>query len=198
MSLAAENELETVINDDITTEVSDEPEAENNTDDALHAVESSEFALRLVNSVKAVNIEEISHYDLVNSFTFSDEQKCLFLFIKALPYDPIVPMYPENPFLFFKGVAVPRSFNLTEDLVKEIENFMTGQSSESLRDLHLHDLEPYYLDAYESAVRIYNDMAEKTRNSYLANVKQAKSQVIEVSAAMVCGLIVILALFGLS
>ena len=68
----------------------------------------------------------------------------------------------------------------------------------SLSDLHLHDLEPYYLDAYESAVRIYNDMAEKTRNSYLANVKQAKSQVIEVSAAMVCGLIVILALFGLS
>ena len=63
---------------------------------------------------------------------------------------------------------MPRSFNLTEDLVKDIENFMTGQSSENLKDLHLHDLEPYYLDAYESAVRIYNDMAEKNQNSYLA------------------------------
>ncbi len=198
MSLAAENDLETVINEDTATEVPNDPEEEISTNSTVHAVESSEFALRLVNAVKSMNVEEISHYDLVNSFTFADEQKCLFLFIKALPYDPIVPMYPENPFLFFKGVVVPRSFNLTEDLVKDIDNFMTGQSSENLRDIHLHDLEPYYLDAYESAVRIYNDMAEKTRNSYLANVKQAKSQVIEISAAMVCGLIVILALIGLN
>jgi hypothetical protein len=75
---------------------------------------------------------------------------------------------------------------------------MKGNNGEYLNDIHLHSLEPYYLDAYESAVRIYNDMAEKTRNSYLANVKQAKSQVIEVSAATVCALVVILALVGLS
>ena len=73
-----------------------------------------------------------------------------------------------------------------------------GKNSEYFRDLHLHDLEAYYLDAYESAVRMYNDMVEKTRLSYLANVKQAKSQVIEISAAIVCGLVVIMALFGLS
>ena len=103
MSSTGENDFETVINDDITTEVSDETEAGINTNDNVNAVESSEFALRLVNAVKSMNIEEISHYDLVNSFTFADEQKCLFLFIKALPYDPIVPMYPENPFLFLKG-----------------------------------------------------------------------------------------------
>ena len=70
-------------------------------------------------------------------------------------------------------------------MAHDIETFMKGKNSEYFRDLHLHDLEAYYLDAYESAVRIYNDMVEKTRLSYLANVKQAKSQVIEISAAIV-------------
>ncbi len=160
--------------------------------------ESSEFALKMINSVKAMNNDEITHYEMVNNFTLADEQKCLFMFIKALPHRPIVPMYPETPFLFFKGVALPRSFDLTEEIANDIETFMKGKNSEYFSDLHLHDLDPYYLDAYESAVRIYNDMVEKIRTSYLSNVKQAKSQVIEISAAIVCGLVVVLALFGLS
>jgi hypothetical protein len=160
--------------------------------------ESSEFALKMINSVKAMNNDEITHYELVNNFTLADEQKCLFMFIKALPHRPIVPMYPETPFLFFKGVALPRSFDLTEETASDIETFMKGKNSEYFNDLHLHDLDPYYLDAYESAVRIYNDMVEKIRASYVANVKQAKSQVIEISAAIICGLVVVLALFGLS
>ena len=160
--------------------------------------ESSEFALKMINSVKAMNNDEISHYEMVNNFTLADEQKCLFMFIKALPHRPIVPMYPETPFLFFKGVALPRSFDLTEEIANDIETFMKGKNSEYFSDLHLHDLDPYYLDAYESAVRIYNDMVERIRASYIANVKQAKSQVIEISAAIVCGLVVVLALFGLS
>ncbi len=160
--------------------------------------ESSEFALKMINSVKAMNNDEITHYEMVNNFTLADEQKCLFMFIKALPHRPIVPMYPETPFLFFKGVALPRSFDLTEEIANDIETFMKGKNSEYFSDLHLHDLDPYYLDAYESAVRIYNDMVEKIRASYLANVKQAKSQVIEISAAIMCGLVVVLALFGLS
>ena len=160
--------------------------------------ESSEFALKMINSVKAMNNDEISHYEMVNNFTLADEQKCLFMFIKALPHRPIVPMYPETPFLFFKGVALPRSFDLTEEIANDIETFMKGKNSEYFSDLHLHDLDSYYLDAYESAVRIYNDMVEKIRASYLSNVKQAKSQVIEISAAIVCGLVVVLALFGLS
>ena len=160
--------------------------------------ESSEFALKMINSVKAMNNGEMSHYEMVNSFSLADELKCLFMFIQALPHRPIVPMYPEAPFLFFKGVILPRSFDLTEEMAHDIETFMKGKNSEYFRDLHLHDLEAYYLDAYESAVRIYNDMVEKTRLSYLANVKQAKSQVIEISAAIVCGLVVIMALFGLS
>ena len=160
--------------------------------------ESSEFALKMINSVKAMNSGELSHYEMVNSFSLTDELKCLFMFIKALPHRPIIPMYPEAPFLFFKGVILPRSFDLTEEIASDVETFMKGKNSEYFKDLHLHDLEPYYLDAYETAVRIYNDMVEKTRASYLANVKQAKSQVIEISAAIVCGLVVVLALVGLS
>ena len=169
-----------------------------NHDEQNPSVESSEFALKMINSVKAMNNGELSHYEMVNSFSLEDELKCLFMFIQALPHSPIVPMYPEAPFLFFKGVLVPRSFDLTEEMASDIEVFMKGKNSEYFRDLHLHDLEAYYLDAYESAVRIYNDMVEKTRASYIANVKQAKSQVIEISAAIICGLVVVLAIFGLS
>ena len=160
--------------------------------------ESSEFALKMINSVKAMNNGELSHYEMVNSFSLADELKCLFMFIKALPHRPIIPLYPEAPFLFFKGVMLPRSFDLTEEMASDVETFMKGKNSDYFTDLHLHDLEPYYLDAYESGVRIYNDMVEKTRASYLSNVKQAKSQVIEISAAIVCGLVVVLALVGLS
>ena len=173
-------------------------EQENSEENEIPKEESTEFALKMINSLKAMNNGEISHYEMVNNFTLADEQKCLFMFVKALPHRPIVPMYPETPFLFFKGVALPRSFDLTEEIANDIETFMKGKNSEYFSDLHLHDLDPYYLDAYESAVRIYNDMVEKIRASYLSNVKQAKSQVIEISAAIVCGLVVVLALIGLS
>ena len=170
----------------------------NEVDKKPELVGSSEFALKMINAVKSMNNDEISHYEMVNSFTIADELKCLFMFIKALPYNPIVPMYPETPFLFFKGVLFPRSYDLTEEIAMDIETFMKGKNSEYFKDLHLHDLDPYYLDAYESAVRIYNDMVEKTRTSYLSNVKQAKSQVIEISAAIVCFMVVVLALVGMS
>jgi hypothetical protein len=172
--------------------------AEIQEDETSNSVESSEFALKMINAVKSMNIDEITHYEMVNSFTLADELKCLFMFIKALPYSPIVPMYPEAPFLFFKGVPLPRAFDLSEEIASDIETFMKGKNSDYFNELHLHDLDPYYLDAYESAVRIYNDMVEKTRGSYLSNVKQAKSQVVEISAALVCGFVVILALIGIS
>ena len=168
------------------------------TDEKKPLEESSEFALKMINSVKEMNSGQLSHYEMVNAFSLADELKCLFMFIQALPHRPIVPMYPEAPFLFFKGVLLPRSFDLTEEMANDVETFMKGKNSEYFNELHLHDLEPYYLDAYESAVRIYNDMVEKTRSTYIANVKQAKSQVMEISAALICGLVVILALVGLS
>ena len=187
--------------EDLDGNLSQEDSSENaniDQDEAPQLLESSEFALKMINSVKAMNTGELSHYEMVNSFSLADELKCLFMFIKALPHRPIVPMYPETPFLFFKGVILPRSFDLTEEMANDVETFLKGKNSEYFTDLHLHDLEAYYLDAYESAVRIYNDMVEKTRASYISNVKQAKSQVIEISAAIICGLVVILALVGLS
>ncbi len=200
MTLAAEQKKINNDANDLNLDYNDiDDQLENDAvESAKPAEESSEFALKMINSVKAMNNGELSHYEVVNSFSLADELKCLFMFIKALPHRPIVPMYPEAPFLFFKGVTLPRSFDLTEEMANDVEAFMKGKNSEYFKDLHLHDLESYYLDAYETAVRIYNDMVEKTRVTYLANVKQAKSQVIEISAAIICGLVVILALFGLS
>lgn len=160
--------------------------------------EKSEFALKLVNAVKSMNSGEFTYHEMINSFVLADELKCLFLFIKALPYNPISRIYPETPFLIFKGVVKPSMFDLSEETARDIENYMKGQNSEYYADLRLHDLEQYYLDAYESAVRIYNDMAEKTRNSYHAAVKQAKSQVIEISAVFVCLFIIAIVVIGIS
>ena len=197
MNASAEESNSEQVELDASSDDSDE-ELINEDNNKAESLGSSEFALKMINAVKSMNNDEISHYEMVNSFTIADEMKCLFMFIKALPYSPIVPMYPETPFLFFKGVLFPRSYDLTEEIAMDIETFMKGRNSEYFKDLHLHDLDPYYLDAYESAVRIYNDMVEKTRSSYLSNVKQAKSQVIEISAALVCVMVVVLALVGMS
>ena len=159
---------------------------------------SSEFALKLVNSIKSLNNEEITHYELVNLFNSAEELRCLFLFIRALPYNPIAKIYPEVPFLFFKGVMVPQSFDLSEEMAHDIETFMKGQNSEYYTDLRLHDLEQPYLDAYENAIRIYNDMVEKTRDSYHANVKLAKTQVFEISAVFICLFVLLLTVIGIS
>tara|TARA_B100001059_G_scaffold71881_1_gene68991 strand:+ start:237 stop:830 length:594 start_codon:yes stop_codon:yes gene_type:complete len=168
-----------------------------NSDASLNR-ESSEIAIKLVNAVKSMNSGEITHYEMVNSFNSSNELQCLFLFVRALPYNPIAKIYPETPFLFFKGVSVPTSFDLSDETAADIETFMLGQNSELYSDLRLHDLEQPYLDAYESAIRIYNDMVEKSRDSYHASVKLAKSQVIEVSAVFVCLIIILLTVIGIS
>ena len=159
---------------------------------------SSEFALKLINAVKSLNNDEITHYEMVNLFNSPEELRCLFLFIRALPYNPIVKIYPETPFLFFKGITVPQSFDLSEEMVRDIETFMKGQNSEYYSDLRLHDLEQTFIDAYESAIRIYNDMVEKTRDSYHTSVKLAKTQVFEISAVFVCLFILVLTLIGIS
>ena len=164
----------------------------------INSKASSEFALKLVNAVKSLNNDEITHYEMVNLFTSPEELRCLFLFIRALPYNPIVKIYPEAPFLFFKGIIVPQSFDLSEEMVRDIETFMKGQNSEYYSDLRLHDLEQTFIDAYESAIRIYNDMVEKTRDSYHASVKLAKTQVFEISAVFVCLFILVLTLIGIS
>ena len=183
----AEVELESSNNEEITNE-----------NDEVTSKLSDDFAFKLVNAVKSMNQGEISYYELVNSFSLADELKCLYLFVKALPYDPIIPIYPETPFLFFKGVPVPRAFDLSDERARDIENFMKGQNSQYYTDLRLHDLDSNYLDAYESAIRIYNDLLDKTRRSYQENVKLAKSQVMEVSAVLVCLFVIVITLIGIS
>ena len=193
---------ENIENNEIVDDTENIPEQKENLEvekeEEFEPEESSELALKMINSVKSLNSDQISHYEMVNAFTLADELKCLYLFIKSLPHNPILPMYPETPFLFFKGVSVPKSFNLTEEVANDVETFMKGKNSEYFDELHLHDLSPHYLDAYESGVQMYNDMVEKARVSYLSSVKQAKSQVIEISAAIICGFIIILALIGMS
>ena len=197
MNVQAENTNQDIFDvEDITSEGLNS-EVEEDADAALNR-ESSEIALKLVNAVKSMNNGEMTHYELVNSFNSSNELKCLFLLIRALPYNPIAKIYPETPFLFFKGVSVPAAFDLSEQTATDIETFMKGQNSEIYSDLRLHDLEQPYLDAYESAIRIYNDMVEKSRDSYHASVKLAKSQVMEVSAVFVCLFIILLTIIGVS
>jgi len=197
MNAQAENTNQDIFDvEDITSEGLNS-EVEESTDAALNR-ESSEIALKLVNAIKSMNNGEMTHYELVNSFNSSNELKCLFLLIRALPYNPIAKIYPETPFLFFKGVSVPAAFDLSEQTATDIETFMKGQNSEIYSDLRLHDLEQPYLDAYESAIRIYNDMVEKSRDTYLASVKLAKSQVMEVSAVFVCLFIILLTIIGIS
>ena len=182
---------------DTDSDESYDDEVHSETDEISSKI-SDDFAFKLVNAVKSMNQGEISYYELVNSFSLADELKCLYLFVKALPYVPIIPVYPETPFLFFKGVPVPRAFNLSEEQARDIENFMKGQNSEYYTDLRLHDLDSNYLDAYESAIRIYNDILDKTRRSYQENVKLAKSQVMEVSAVLVCIFVIVITLIGIS
>ena len=194
MNTPAENIIEEPVENIKKAAVSDNPESQEEVDSKV----SSEFALKLVNAVKSLNNDEITHYEMVNLFNNAEELRCLFLFIRALPYNPIVKIYPEAPFLFFKGISVPQSFDLSEEMVRDIETFMKGQNSEYYSDLRLHDLEQTFIDAYESAIRIYNDMVEKTRDSYHTSVKLAKTQVFEISAVFVCLFILVLTLFGIS
>lgn len=175
-----------------------DPAEEINSENEMSQQDISDFAFKLVNSVKSMNMGEISYHELAMSFTIADELKCLFLFIKSLPFDPIAPIYPETPFLFFKGVPLPRAFDISEETARDIQSFMRSQNSNYYEDLHLHDLSSYHLDAYETAIRIYNDTLEKTRRSYHENVKIAKSQVFEVSAVMACLLVIVVVLLGIS
>ena len=189
---------EQIVEDNLRNDNSDVNDVEKDQEITTDPRESSEFALKMINAVKSMNIGEITHHEMVNSFSAADELKCLYLFVKALPYNPIAKIYPELPFLFFKGVPTPQAFDLSEEMASDIETFMKGQNSEYYTDLRLHDLEQPYLDAYESGIRIYNDMVEKTRDSYHASVKLAKSQVMEISAVFVCLVVILLTILGLS
>jgi hypothetical protein len=188
------------MNEDENKNVSSEfDSAESPQDENAHIdLLDTEFAFKLVNAVKSINLGEISHYEITSAFRNQNELGCFYLFVKALPYDPINPIYPEKPFLFFKGVPVPKAYSLDETTAKEIEIFLKGQNDSYFSDLRLHDLDDSYLDAFENGIRMYNDLLDKTRHSYQENVKVAKSQVWEVSAVMACIFVIAMTLIGIS
>ena len=154
----------------------------------------SDFAIKMVETLVSFNDQQISSYELPNRFFTKDELSCFGLFSKSVPVNPLPAIYPEDGFLLFRGVPVPKSVNLTSSNLEEIEHILQTSNSTDLNSIHLSDLAPDMINAYQMATQIYNDRVEKIRGSYLANVKNAKTQVMEISAAVVCGFIIILTL----
>ena len=157
----------------------------------------ADFALKMVDSLVNFNDQQISSYELPNRFFTKDELSCFGLFSKSVPVNPLPAIYPEDGFLLFKGVQVPKSVNLTSANLEEIEHILQTSNSIDLNSIHLSDLAGDMINSYQIATQIYNDRVEKVRASYLANVKNAKTQVMEVSAAVVCGFVIILTLASL-
>ena len=183
--------------DDASELVSGDDTGQVNDEDARLIESDTEFGIKLVNSVKAMNLGEISYHEMVSNFTLADDLKCLYLFLKAAPYSPIAPIYPQEPFFLFKGVKVPTAFDLSESEAVTITTYMESEHPEYFHELRLHDLDQYHIDAYERAIRIYNDMVDKTRSSYHSQVKEARSQIIEISAVIICLLIILVVMVGL-
>ena len=187
----AEDEKETVIESeaqqvaDVDTDVRTEVEQQKF---------ESDFAIKMVDTLVSFNDQQISSYELPNRFFTKDELSCFGLFSKSVPVNPLPAIYPEDGFLLFRGVPVPKSVNLTSSNLEEIEHILQTSNSTDINSIHLSDLAPDMINAYQMATQIYNDRVEKIRGSYLANVKNAKTQVMEISAAVVCGFIIILTL----
>ena len=180
-------------------QIVDQPEAEKSDDEMdaeSHRIEA-DLALQLVDTLIKFNNEEFSSIEIPNRFTGREEMSCFALFAQAAPITPILASYPEGGFLFFKGVSVPKSANLTSTGLSEIEQVLRSNYSVSFGDLNLADLEPVMINSYQMAAKIYNDRVDKMRVSYSANVKNAKAQVVEVSVAALCGFAVILILASL-
>jgi|TARA_B110000444_G_C18768755_1_gene561385 hypothetical protein len=157
----------------------------------------ADFALKLVETLVGLNDQVISNYELSNRFFTIEELICFGFFAKSVPLNPLSAIYPENGFLLFKGVPVPKSVNLTSSNLAEIERTVQSSGSTGTQINQLSDLAPDMLNAYQMATQIYNDRLSKIAATYMANVKNAKTQVIEVSAAVVCGFVIILTLASL-
>jgi hypothetical protein len=163
----AEEEKEAVVEGEDQHEVAD-ADPDTRTEAEQHKFEA-DFALKMVDTLVSFNTQQISSYEILNRFFTADEVSCFGLFAKSVPTSPVPAVYPENAFLLFRGVP-------------------------DLNNLNLADFAPDMINAYQIATQIYNDRVDKVRASYLANVKNAKTQVMEVSAAVVCGFVIIVTL----
>jgi hypothetical protein len=194
-TVVAEDEKETVV-EGANHQVEDQqvvvdPEARS---DAEQQKFEADFALKMVETLVNFNAQQISSYEILNTFFTTDELSCFGLFAKSVPTNPVPAIYPEDGFLLFKGVPVPTSTKLTPESLEEIINGLQTSNSINLNDLNLAEFSPDMINSYQIATQIYNDRVDKVRASYLANVKNAKTQVMEVSAAVVCGFVIILTL----
>ena len=154
----------------------------------------SNFAFKLVDTLIGFNKQEITSTELPLKFFTLEEVSCFSMFAQAAPIIPIPSIYPESGFLFFKGVPVPKGANLTTSGLAELEQALSSSTNIGTGDLNLADLAPDMINSYQIASKIYNDRVDKMRSSYFATVKDAKSQVIEVSAAVVCAFVIIIIL----
>ena len=157
----------------------------------------SDFAIKMVETLVAINDQQISIYELPNRFFTTDELNCFGFFSNSVPVNPLPAVYPENGFLLFRGVPVPKSVNLMSASLEEIEQVIKSSISEEALGQQLADLGSDMINSYQIATQVYNARVEKIRISYLTNVKNAKAQVIEISAAVVCGFVIILTLVSL-
>ncbi|MDA9240348.1 hypothetical protein N9P31_01645 [bacterium] len=158
----------------------------------------SDFAIKMVDTLVAINEQHISSNELLNRFFTTNELNCFGFFSNSVPINPLPAVYPEDGFLLFRGVPVPKSVNLTPANLEEIEHIIKSNVPDDIQGQQLSDLGSDMINAYQIATQIYNDRVEKIRTSYLANVKNAKSQVMEISAAVVCGSVIILTLVSLA
>jgi hypothetical protein len=178
-----------------------EPEAAEEKEVLSHADRlrlESDFALTLVDTLFDFNSEKISSYEISSRFFTTDEIACFWLFINSVPVNPLPAIYPESPFLLFRGVPLPRSVNLAETAIEEVLQAFKSGSEADFQGLQLSDLTPDLVNSFQIATQIYNSRVDKTRTSYLANVKAAKSQVVEVSAAVICGLVLVMLLISIT
>lgn len=192
-------EVEEIVDQPEVEAIIDQPEVEktsSRTEVDVHRLEA-DFALVLVDTLIGFNSQEFSSFEIPNKFLTREEASCFALFAQAAPIIPIPATYPEVNFLFFKGVPVPDAANLTPSGLGEIEQVLRTNHSISLDDLNLADLDSIMINSHQMAVKIYNDRVDKMRKSYLATVKNAKTQVIETSVAVLCGFAVILILVSL-
>ena len=180
-------------------EIVDQPHVKKNSDETQadrHRLEA-DFSLSLVNTLIGFNNQEFSSFEIPSKFSAREETCCFALFAQAAPITPIPATYPEGNFLFFKGVPVPHAANLTPAGLDEIEQVLGSNYSIGFGDLNLADLDPVMINSHQMAVKIYNDRVDKMRTTYLATVKDAKSQVTEVCVAALCGFAVVLILVSL-
>ena len=62
----------------------------------------SDFAIKMVDTLVAINEQQISSYEIPDRFFTTDELNCFGFFSNSVPINPLPAVYPENGFLIFR------------------------------------------------------------------------------------------------